>query len=68
MNNDFLPINEENTGTENNQLFMVPMVDNGIFGKLFAHALIISDDSAAGQANLHSRLSGDVILKCVKNA
>ena len=26
MNNDFLPINEENTGTENNQLFMVPMV------------------------------------------
>ena len=31
MNNDFLPINEENTGTENNQLFMVPMVDNGIF-------------------------------------
>ena len=31
MNNDFLPINEEHTGTENNQLFMVPMVDNGIF-------------------------------------
>ena len=31
MNNDFLPINEDRTGTANNQLLMVPFVDNGIF-------------------------------------
>ena len=31
MNNDFLPINEDHTGTADNQLLMVPFVDNGIF-------------------------------------
>ena len=31
MNNDFLPINENRTGTADNQLLMVPFVDNGIF-------------------------------------
>ena len=33
MNSDFLPINEDQdrTGADNNQLFMVPMVDHGIF-------------------------------------
>ena len=31
MNNDFLPINEDRTGTADNQLLMVPFVDNGIF-------------------------------------
>ena len=33
MNNDFLPINEDHTGTADNQLLMVPFVDNGIFDK-----------------------------------
>ena len=31
MNNDFLPINEDRTGTADNQLLMVPFVDNSIF-------------------------------------
>ena len=33
MNNDFLPINEDqdHTGADNNQMFMVPLVDHGIF-------------------------------------
>lgn len=31
MTNDFLPINEEHTGTGNEQLFMVPAVDQSIF-------------------------------------
>ena len=31
MINDYLPIDEDRTGTENNQLFMVPLVDHGIF-------------------------------------
>ena len=31
MNNDFLPINEDRTGTPDNQLLMVPFVDNSIF-------------------------------------
>lgn len=31
MNNDFLPIDEDKTGTADNQLLMVPFVDHGIF-------------------------------------
>lgn len=31
MSNDFLPIDEDDVGTENNQLFMIPAVDKSIF-------------------------------------